>query len=490
MRRLGRAIVFAFAAVAGAWAVDFAFLYPRARATITSTVSSITALGNGSTTVFNFPFVGVQASDISVIYTDLTGAQTVLNPVSYTLSLNAAPPGQLWGIGGSVTYPLTGPPIAAGTALTIARNIPLTQLTSSNQGQRFALAIEQALDTLAMQIQQVNAIFGRALVVPVSDTCTTLNPLPTATQRANQILGFDSTGCTPIASQPSSALVTAAMQPVVAAPSIAAAQVLLGIGTTITIPVGAEVDWPGLIAPLNWKLEDGSAISRTTYSALLGIIAPVVGCTITMGSSTITGIASTTGWGPGWIIESPGSGALPTGRTIASVSVGSITINGGAAVANATSCQIFPYGTAQDGSFNVPNAAGVVYAGIDTANINLDSTYCSGGPGRLNAACGTKSTTLNTTNLPAYTPSGAIAVTITDPGHTHPVGSGTANVGGQNTVGDTNLFTNNAVLAKTATTGITAGGTFTGTAQGGIAQPFSALQPTSIRNKIIFTGVP
>src|SRR2546430_2224433 len=174
----------------------------QARATISSTVTSILVLGNGSTTVFSFPFVGVQASDISVIYTDATGTQTTLAPTQYTISLNAASQGQLWGIGGSVTYPLSGAPIASGTTLTISRTLPLTQTVSSNQGQRFPLSVETALDLLAMQLQQVNALFGRSLVVPVTDTCAALGTLPTPAQRANHLLGFDSTGCNPIAAQP------------------------------------------------------------------------------------------------------------------------------------------------------------------------------------------------------------------------------------------------------------------------------------------------
>lgn len=118
-------------------------------------------LGNGVTTSFNFTFVGDSISYIVVTYTDITGNATVLSAASYTVSLNEAATGSLWGIGGTVTYPLVGSPIAAGTTLTVARILPLTQVnTISNQGNFAPQVTESALDTLAMQIQQTSARSG------------------------------------------------------------------------------------------------------------------------------------------------------------------------------------------------------------------------------------------------------------------------------------------------------------------------------------------
>lgn len=124
--------------------------------TVSTTSSEITVSGNGATTVFNFPFVGVAASNISVIYTNSSGLQTTLTASQYSLSLNAPAAGQIWGLGGSVTYPISGSPIAAGTKLTIRRDLPLTQSTSlSNQGASYPQVTESAIDTLQMQIQQL-----------------------------------------------------------------------------------------------------------------------------------------------------------------------------------------------------------------------------------------------------------------------------------------------------------------------------------------------
>lgn len=119
-------------------------------------------MGNGSTSTFSFNFIYNQASDISVIYTDTSGIQTLLTSSQYTLFLNPPAVGQIWGVGGTVTYPKTGSPIVNGTSLTIIRTVPLTQTTSiSNQGNFAPIVIEQALDTLCQEIQQVSARTGQ-----------------------------------------------------------------------------------------------------------------------------------------------------------------------------------------------------------------------------------------------------------------------------------------------------------------------------------------
>ena len=129
--------------------------------TIPTSQSTEIFLGNGVTNTFTFSFVGDAASDIVVTYTDTTGKAIVLTSSQYTLSLNAAAAGSLWGVGGTVTYPTAGSPIANGTSLTVARILPLTQTTSiSNQGSFAPSVIESALDTLEMQIQQTSARTG------------------------------------------------------------------------------------------------------------------------------------------------------------------------------------------------------------------------------------------------------------------------------------------------------------------------------------------
>jgi hypothetical protein len=206
------------------------------RATVTSAQSSVVIGGTGSITNFTFPFIGVAPNDITVIYTDANGNQTTLTPnTQYTLTLTVPLPGAIWGLGGSVTYPLVGSPIASGTTITIARTLPYLQTVSSNQGQAFPTAVEAALDLLSMQIQQLDALFGRGIAIPVSDSCGSLGPLPAAAQRANQILAFDGTGCNPIAvSALPSGTVSSAMQPVVNAGSLALGRAAFGLGSFAT----------------------------------------------------------------------------------------------------------------------------------------------------------------------------------------------------------------------------------------------------------------
>ena len=131
--------------------------------TITTTSSAVTLLGNGSTSVFNFSFVAGAASNIVVTYTNAAGAAMILAPSQYSLVINPPAAGQIWGYGGTVTYPLTGSPIASGTSLTIQRLVPLTQTTSiGNQDNFYPQVVEMAMDVLCMEIQQVSARTGQA----------------------------------------------------------------------------------------------------------------------------------------------------------------------------------------------------------------------------------------------------------------------------------------------------------------------------------------
>jgi hypothetical protein len=238
---------------------------PLAQATVSNSVSSVTIAGNASQTVFPFNFIGVAPNDIAVIFTDAAGNQTTIAQGQYTLSLNAALPGNIWGIGGSVTYPLVGSPIANGTTLTIARTVPNTQTVSSNQGQAFPTAVEGGLDLLAMQIQQLS-VTGRVLESSPADTCSSLGFLPNAVQRANQVLGFDGTGCNPVAvSTLPAGVVSSAMQPVVNAASLAAGRTAFGLGALATEGIGAALQDDGAS---NARVNFGTVQDATSQSVI------------------------------------------------------------------------------------------------------------------------------------------------------------------------------------------------------------------------------
>lgn len=142
-------------------AFTLAFSAP-ATATISTPQSSIQIFGNGITSVFSVNFVPDSASNIAVIYTNASGVATTLSPSQYSIAIPPTPIGQLWPSSFNLTYPISGSPIASNTSLTISRIIPLTQTTAlSNQGNFYPKAVEAALDTTLMQLQQVSARTGQ-----------------------------------------------------------------------------------------------------------------------------------------------------------------------------------------------------------------------------------------------------------------------------------------------------------------------------------------
>lgn len=121
-----------------------------------STVSVVTnqtvAQGNNVTTIWNFsfPMVGPQYARVIITNTTVTpNTQTTLSQTQYTLTGATNP------AGGTVTYPLSGSPLAPGYYITIQRIVPLIQTTSiASQGPTFR-AIENALDYLTYITQQL-----------------------------------------------------------------------------------------------------------------------------------------------------------------------------------------------------------------------------------------------------------------------------------------------------------------------------------------------
>lgn len=219
--------------------------------TINSSANKTIVNGNGAQTQFSFSFVGVAAAYISVIFTDANGNETVLTKGSgttqYQISLNTAVPGALWGLGGTVTYDPSGTPIPNGSSLTIFRTLPLTQAISlQNQISLNGLGdgAETGLDTLLMQLQQVNETFQRAIVAPIVDPTSPL-PLPPIAQRANQLMGFDNSGNPVALSTPASGVISTAMQPVVDAASLALGRTAFGLGAIAVEGIGAGLQDDG-----------------------------------------------------------------------------------------------------------------------------------------------------------------------------------------------------------------------------------------------------
>ena len=139
--------------------------------TISTTSSQAILLGNGATATFTYNFVCDSDATFQAIFTDATGLATPLTASQYTLFRNPVAANSLHSIGGTITYPTSGPPIASGTSLTVRRVLPLAQLDSiSNQGDFYPTVTELALDSNVMQIQQVNARTGQLTGIWVTAT--------------------------------------------------------------------------------------------------------------------------------------------------------------------------------------------------------------------------------------------------------------------------------------------------------------------------------
>lgn len=192
--------------------------------TVTSSQSIVNYQGNGATTVWPFPFFVPAASDLVVrLVSTTTGVMTELSPSVYSvvgIGVEA---------GGAVTYPLTGSPISSTQTISIQRIVPLEQTAViENQSPFLPDVLEGALDYEMLALQQIDAKIGFSIRAPTSDIMT-LAPLPPAALRALQALIFDANG-NPVTGKTTGAIVSAALQPIVAAGSVAEAAALLGLG--------------------------------------------------------------------------------------------------------------------------------------------------------------------------------------------------------------------------------------------------------------------
>jgi hypothetical protein len=134
-------------------------------ATITSETTRISYSGNGSTTVFAYPFTIIADGDLLVIIRDASGNETTQTLTSdYTVS-GAGVDG-----GGNVTM-VTAP--ASTETLTIMRNRALKQESDWATGGAFlAESLEADIDELTMIVQQLQEKLDRSIHLKKSSTLT------------------------------------------------------------------------------------------------------------------------------------------------------------------------------------------------------------------------------------------------------------------------------------------------------------------------------
>lgn len=160
------------------------------------TVSSTTRkagpfVGNGVTTVFPFVFKVFAKSDVKLLRTDSNGVSTTLTLDSdYSIALNS---NQNSNPGGSITYPINGNPLPAGSQLIGLGDLEDLQPTDiTNSGGFYPSVIEDMVDRATIQIQQLAETTSHALQFPPTDSGSPV--LVSASARAGTVLGFDDLG--------------------------------------------------------------------------------------------------------------------------------------------------------------------------------------------------------------------------------------------------------------------------------------------------------
>lgn len=123
-----------------------------ARATVTSTQLQVTYVGNGSVSIYQYPYKIFKAADLAVTTYSASATTALALNTNYTVGNIGFPSGSITLLAGN---------LAAATTISITRIEPLTQLTSfRNQGTFIPANHEDALDKLTMIAQQLAASAG------------------------------------------------------------------------------------------------------------------------------------------------------------------------------------------------------------------------------------------------------------------------------------------------------------------------------------------
>ena len=157
--------------------------------TVSSTTVKNSYSGNGSTTQFAYGFKIFADSDLIVIIRSSTGTETVK-----TLTTHYTVAGAGDASGGSITFTSGNTP-ASGETVVIIREVPQTQAIDYIANDPFpAESHEEGLDRATMTTQQVQEELNRSIKLSRTNTMTSTEFTVGATDRANKILAFDSSG--------------------------------------------------------------------------------------------------------------------------------------------------------------------------------------------------------------------------------------------------------------------------------------------------------
>ena len=158
--------------------------------TVSSTTVKNSYSGNGSTTQFAYGYKIFADSDLIVIIrVNSTGTETVK-----TLTTHYTVAGAGDASGGSITFTSGNTP-ASGETVVIIREVPQTQAIDYIANDPFpAESHEEGLDRGTMTTQQVQEEVDRSLKLSRTNTMTSTEFTVGATDRANKVLSFDSSG--------------------------------------------------------------------------------------------------------------------------------------------------------------------------------------------------------------------------------------------------------------------------------------------------------
>jgi hypothetical protein len=157
--------------------------------TISSTTVKNSYSGNGSNDTFVYGFKIFANTDIQVIIRSSTGTET-----TKTITTHYTVTGVGDASGGNVVFTTGNIPTATETVVLI-RNVPQTQAIDYIANDPFpAETHEEGLDRATMTTQQVQEELDRSIKLSRTNTMTSTEFTVGATDRANKVLSFDSTG--------------------------------------------------------------------------------------------------------------------------------------------------------------------------------------------------------------------------------------------------------------------------------------------------------
>ena len=156
--------------------------------TVSSTTKRNSYTGDGSTTTFAYSFKIFDDDDITVILrTTATGTETVQTKTTHY---------SVTGVGNS-----SGGNVVFGSAPTSAQTVVLLRQTAQTQATDYtpndpfpAASHEDALDKLTLMTQDQQDELDRSIKLSRTNTMTSTEFTVGATDRANKILAFDSSG--------------------------------------------------------------------------------------------------------------------------------------------------------------------------------------------------------------------------------------------------------------------------------------------------------